>query len=401
MPSTPEPLRSVAEEFEAGGFWSCRQLNKWVLVVVTLACGIGLGTDVIYELTADREIPLGLAVAGALSVGCVMLLWVCVTYAVPPGLLVLVMALFVDGMAYSVTLAVLLTGLTSLTSTARFRRGTLVFMIVWTVLVSVGLDDPLTGTLAFFGISIAVLVAYAIGGAFRRATTARLQTRQELEQLEQRHRKAVAAERKSIARDLHDIVAHDITIIAMQARAAQMKDTEEAYREAVQVIGRSSREALNDLRRMLALLKNEDVVDDEVSSSASELDVRRGCESFAESLQSLGITVHRGITGDLGSLSRSASAALYRMLQECTTNVVKFAGAGAQCWIEIDVGSEHVTMCVTNTVAADQSELDGWSRSGAGLIGVQDRAAAFGGAAEFGFDEQGRWRVRVDRMKKA
>ena len=228
-----------------------------------------------------------------------------------------------------------------------------------------------------------------------------MQAGRDLDVAQERHRAAKAAERRSIARDLHDIVAHDITIIAMQSRAAQMKDTDEAYREAVGVIGDSSRAALNDLRRMLSVLKDENIVDDSAGplSSASELDVRVGAEAFAEELRSLGITVHQSIQGDVGSLSRSVSSALYRMLQECTTNVAKFGGEGAECWIEMEVDGGHVTMCVRNTVLTPERSGSGWGDSGAGLLGVRDRAEAFGGVTEAGYDDAGRWRVCVTGVK--
>lgn len=404
MPSAPQkPAQTIVEQFESAGLWSCRQVNKWLLVSVTLAFGIALGADVLYEMLSGPELPVGLMIAGVLAIGCVMLLWVCVTYAVPAGVGILVLALFVDGMAYSIILAVLLTGLTAQTSTKRFRRGTLAVMIVWAVLVGATLPELDAGLLVAASVSVAVLAAYGIGSANRHATSARLQSTQDLAQAEQSHRASVAAVRKSIARDLHDIVAHDITIIAMQSRAAQIKDTDDAYREAVGVIGNSSRAALNDLRRMLTLLKDEDVVDDESGpiATVSELDVRRGADAFAQRLESIGITVERNIVGDLGTLSRSVSAALYRMLQECTTNVAKYAGQGETCWIEIEVGAEHVAMCVTNTVSVPAQGQHSWGGSSAGLVGVRDRADAFGGSAEAGFDDQGRWRVRVSQLKKA
>ncbi|NLS09657.1 hypothetical protein HGQ17_06485 [Nesterenkonia sp. MY13] len=399
-----QQVSPVVETFESGGFWSCRQLNKWLLIIVTLAVGIALGADVIYESLTSAAFPWGLVLAGALSVGCVILLWVCVTYAVPAGLAILALSLFVDGIAYSIILALLLTALTALSSTKRFRRGALAMMVVWGAALGATMPDPATGTLLFLSIGVSLLAAYGIGSSFRQATTARLQSKQDLEQAEANHRKSVAAERKSIARDLHDIVAHDITIIAMQSRAARMRDTEDSYREAVSVIGDSSRAALNDLRRMLALLKDEDIVDDDAdTSSASELEVFRGCEAFAARLESLGIIVEKQITGDLSSLSRSTSAALYRMLQECTTNVAKYADEGDTCWITIDIGIDQVSVEVTNTVRRARRRGAGpWSgSSGAGLIGVRDRAQAFGGNATYGYTREGHWQVKIHGVKKS
>lgn len=408
-PSALADVRNLAEEFESGGWWSCRQLNKWVLVSVTLAFGFSLGADVFYEATTQHEVPLGLLVAGVLAVGCVILLWACVTYAVPAGLAVLCLSLFVDGIAYAVSLALVLTALTAQTATRTFRRSTFVLMVIWAALSASTVDDAGVGTGFFLGLSLALLGAYGIGSAFRHATTARHQSRADMHTMQRRHEESVTAERQSIARDLHDMVAHDITIIAMQSRAAQLDGSPDVLRESLEVIGKSSRAALQDLRRMLALLHDEDSGhwDSARSATASELDLRDGCEVFAQRLSSLGFTVHTSLSGDLGTVSRSVSAALYRILQECTTNVVKYAGDGAHCWIEVEVGPERVAMCVTNTLETSSTralETAGrsadWRHSGAGLIGVQDRARAFGGTAESGVHE-GTWRVRVGDMKKA
>lgn len=401
--SAKRRTQTIVEEFESGGYWSHRALDKGLLVVATLGFGVTLGVEVLYDVVASEEFSPGPAIAGLVAVGCVILLWMSVTVGVTAGLAVLAMALFVEDGAYSVVLALLLTGLAALATTKPFRRGVLAVMLLWGGAYSSNFEDLAAAAVAFGGLTGGLLVAYGVGSSFRRATDVSLQSARDLQEVEQRHQLAATAERRSIARDLHDIVAHDITIIAMQSRAAQVKDTDEAYREAVEVIGNSSRVALNDLRRMLAVLKDDNTSDDSVSplTSASELDVRIGAEAFAEELESLGITVDLSINGDLSSLTRSVSAALYRMLQECTTNTAKFAGRGAQCWIEIDVVEEQVSMCVTNTVLVPEHGAPGWGISGAGLKGVQDRAEAFGGVMTSGYDDHDRWEVCVRDIKKS
>ena len=404
MAPNAESVGSVVEKFESGGFWSCRDLNKWLLIFVTLAFGIALGADVLYELIYSDGAPMALAVAGIISVGCIVLLWVNVAFAVATGLGMLVVALFVDGVLYSILLALLLAGLAALSTTKRFRRLTLGLLMLWAVGLGISVDDAPLSVLAVFGMAVGLLAAYGLGSSFRHTADESLQSTRDLQQVKQRHEQARASERKSIARDLHDIVAHDITIISMQSRAAQLRDTDTAYREAVRVIGDSSRAALNDLRRMLDLLKSENILDDATGpmSSASELEIRRGTELFAEQLKGLGITVHSQLSGEVEQLSRSVGAALYRMLQECTTNVAKYAGEGAECWIQIEVGQEHVAMCVTNTVRGSTVHSGHQlSASGTGLIGVRDRAEAFGGRAEAGYNDQGCWEVRVTGMKRS
>ena len=394
-------MPSIAEDFESKGFWYARDLNKWLLVVVTLLFGIALGSDILLEMLDGQEFPLALTIAGLLSVGCVVLLWVRCTWGAVVGLVMVAVSLFVEGLAYSLMLALLLTGLSAMVCTKLFRRAFLVTMVCWVGFLSTQMEDSVNGVLLLLAVSLLLLGAYGLGSAFRKATNARLQSQQELEEAEEKLRESVAAERQSIARDLHDIVAHDITIIAMQSRAAKMAGTEEAHRQAVEVVGESSRTALQDLRRMLNLLHEDEKIEDIPASSATELDFRAGAASFSEQLHQLGITVEWGIDGDIDSLSRSVNAALYRILQECTTNVAKYAGHGQECRIELKVLEEAVGLTVLNTVASRRRAVQTWSSSGAGLIGIKDRAAAFGGSAKAGFDRKGRWVVSVRGMKKA
>lgn len=393
-------MPNIAEEFESQGFWYARDLNKWLLVVVTLLFGISLGSDILLEMLEGKAFPVEIAVAGLLSVGCVVLLWIRVTWAAIVGLVMVVASLFVEGMAYSLLLAVLLAGLGAMVTTKLFRRALLVATLVWTGFLSNQMEDP-TGGLVLMAIMLLMIFgSYGLGSAFRNVTNARLQSRRELQEVEAEHRESVAAERKSIARDLHDIVAHDITIIAMQSRAAQMADTDESYRQAVQVIGDSSRAALQDLRRMLNLLHEDGTLDELPASSATELDIRAGAQVFCDQLRGLGLNVTCELEGDFGGLSRSVHAALYRILQECTTNVARYAGEGQECWIRVGVGATEAGLTVTNSVASRRWAVSRWSSSGAGLIGIRDRAAAFGGAARAGFDREGRWLVTVRGLKK-
>ncbi|GGE71553.1 sensor histidine kinase [Nesterenkonia cremea] len=394
-------MPSIAEEFESGGFWSCRDLNKWALVIVTLLFGISLGADIIFESIEGQVYPVLLTVIGMLSVSCVVLLWVSVTWACAVGLAMLALGLAVEGgFVYSLVLSLLLTSMAAMATTKAFRRTFLAAVVVWLVIMAVLMPDVAQGAVTAPAGTVLLLLVYAAGSAFRRLTNARLQSQRELEVAEEKHRTSVASERQSIARDLHDIVAHDITIIAMQSRAARMAGTEDAYRQAVDTIGDSSRAALKDLRRMLALLQ-EDQDPDPHSSSATELDFPTGAAAFTDQLQQLGIHSEWSIDGDIRSLSRSVHAALYRILQECTTNVAKYAGSGQQCRIRLDVGEEDVGLTVSNTVASRRRAMTGWSSSGAGLIGIRDRAQAFGGSTRAGFDRRGRWTVTVQAMKKA
>lgn len=111
------------------GFWYCRDLNKWPLVVVTLLFGVSLGADIIVELIDGEVYPVLLTAIGLLSVSCVVLLWVSVTRAAAVGLVMLALSLSVEGgFVYSLMLSLLLTGVTAMAATKLFRR---TFLIAW------------------------------------------------------------------------------------------------------------------------------------------------------------------------------------------------------------------------------------------------------------------------------
>lgn len=213
---------------------------------------------------------------------------------------------------------------------------------------------------------------------------------------------AAQEERRSLARDLHDIVAHNLTIISMQARAASYADTDDSAREAVNVIGDSAGEALVDLRRMLSLLQAEGLVAGDRESAqrdlgegASALDLEYGAVKFGRMLEGLGIETTVETSGLDQDIPQSVETALYRVLQEAVTNVAKHSAEGGQCHLEVRVLGDNLELAVDNTLPSPgTAHRAGWNSSASGLIGMRDRVDAFGGTMSSARD--GRWwRVRA------
>ena len=205
-----------------------------------------------------------------------------------------------------------------------------------------------------------------------------------------------------MARDLHDIVAHNLTIISMQARAARYADTDSSARDAVKVIGDSAGEALVDLRRMLSLLQAEGLVAGDQESAqrdlgegASALDLEYGAVKFGRMLEGLGIETTVETSGLDQDIPQSVETALYRVLQEAITNVAKHSAEGGQCHLEVRVREGNLELAVDNTIPPPgTASRAGWNSSGSGLIGMRDRVDAFGGTMSSARD--GRWwRVRA------
>lgn len=225
--------------------------------------------------------------------------------------------------------------------------------------------------------------------------------RQRLAEAERRAREAAERERRILARDLHDIVAHNLTIISMQTGAAAYIGTAEAAQDVLRVVGDSAREALVDLRRMLAVLQQEGVIEPvpapgtgETEEAATVAQLGPGARRMAEELRLAGLDAEASV--DIGSLDLNLGvrAALYRVMQEAVTNVAKHAGAGQRCSVCIAVEGPDVVLEVLNTLPADGPQDVRENSSRIGLSSMRDRIEAFGGHLEAGPTREG-WRVRA------
>lgn len=231
----------------------------------------------------------------------------------------------------------------------------------------------------------------------RRAYRAELDARLHLLETErdQATRIAVAEERSQIARELHDVVAHAVSVIVVQADGASyaVRSQPDLAERAVQTISRTGREALAELRKLLEVLRNEDSsggpnVPHPDAASLAEL---------AERVRVAGIPVTLEITGSLSGLPAGVSLGLYRIVQESLTNTLKHAGPGARAQVRITRGEDSVEVEVTDDGAGRAPVLAG-SRplpGGNGVIGMRERAHIFGGTLEAGPHSNGGWRVHA------
>ncbi|MCY1158919.1 MAG: two-component sensor histidine kinase, partial [Citricoccus sp.] len=256
---------------------------------------------------------------------------------------------------------------------------------------------------AIWVVLIFVALGWGVGNFVGFLLDRRLQDQVRVAEATKRAARAAQDERKSLARDLHDIVAHNLTIISMQTRAAQYAGTDEAARHAVDVVGHSATEALADLRRMLSLLQAEGLVSGdqeaaqiELGEGAAALDLEYGAVKFGRMLEGLGIETHVETAGLDQDIPRSVQTALYRVLQEAVTNVAKHSAEGGQCNICIRVNDDRLELAVDNTLPVRGAPARaGWNSSGSGLIGMRDRVDAFGGTMSSQRDGSW-WRVRAE-----
>ncbi|HET8993591.1 MAG TPA: histidine kinase [Rhodococcus sp. (in: high G+C Gram-positive bacteria)] len=244
-------------------------------------------------------------------------------------------------------------------------------------------------------IAVAATGIVAAGAVFRRlrAAETHLVVERGLRR-EQEHREAIARERTRIARELHDVVAHHMSMIAVQTQAATFTHPElpVGVHSTFDDIHAAAATALTEMRRVVDVLRGPET---EGGSEAPTLDglddlVARWCGSSGQE-------VDLRVLGNPDTVPTEISCAMYRILQEALTNAHRH-GAGNGVAVEIRIGAGHSRLTVGNTIVPGHTASDG---GGHGLIGIRERVAAYGGTVETGPDEYGRFVVDVELDHRA
>ena len=207
------------------------------------------------------------------------------------------------------------------------------------------------------------------------------QAAQRQEAAAEANRQAVRAERVRIARELHDVVAHSLGVVTVQAgvgRRIGAAAPAEALRalRAVEVTGRS---ALEELRRILGLLRDDEGPQPSLAPAPGIADLGE----LAQVVRAAGTPVSLAVTGDVAGLPPAAALTVYRIIQEALTNVVKHAG-GAAAAVRVAAGPDGVRIAVTNDgQATGPGSAAGRAAAGRhGIVGMRERAAVFGGTLD-------------------
>jgi signal transduction histidine kinase len=202
---------------------------------------------------------------------------------------------------------------------------------------------------------------------------------------------AAAAERSRIVREMHDIIAHNLSVIVGLAdggRYAAARSPERSS-QALGAIAGTGREALSELRRLLGVLT-------EVDDQAADLAPQPGLtdlESLLDGVRAAGLPVRAVLRGDLGELSEGQQLTVYRIVQEALTNTLKHAGPAATAEVILDYADGAVDVQVTDTgVGTAAGASDG---AGRGLHGMRERAAVYEGTLRAGPGPSGGWQVTV------
>jgi signal transduction histidine kinase len=247
-----------------------------------------------------------------------------------------------------------------------------------------------------FALLSGVVVASLISGIYfraRRAHVASLMeraTRLELER-DQQARLAAAAERARIAREMHDVIAHSLAVVialADGARAKLRRDPEQA-REALESVSDIGRQALDDTRRLLSVLRTEE-------ASAMDRSPQPGIDEITDlvdQVASTGITATLVFEGEKISLATGPALAAYRIVQEAITNALKHAEGATAISVALTWAPRQLEISVADNGHCDSTRSS--SEIGFGLEGMRERAALYDGSAIAGPNSTGGWVVHA------
>jgi signal transduction histidine kinase len=249
-------------------------------------------------------------------------------------------------------------------------------------------------TRAIFGPAVLAVAAVLLGNSMRlrRAYLQELEehaARLEVER-DQQAQIAAAAERSRIARELHDVVAHSLSVMVAQADGASYTIDSDVGRAkgAILSVAQTGRDALTEMRRLLGVLRD--------SEAGSSVEPQPGVEQLGELVESVrraGLPVRVTLTGDPRPLPAGMELTAYRIVQEALTNTLKHGGANPHAWVTIDYFADAVALRIEDDGVGAAALVGAPSEPGQGLVGMRERAGVYGGSIETGERPGGGFRV--------
>ena len=237
--------------------------------------------------------------------------------------------------------------------------------------------------LAFY--CLAVLTAWLLGDMTRWRRGYYIELEERAARLERERdaqaRIAAAAEQARIARELHDVVAHNVSVMVVQADGASyvLDSSPELARDALSAISATGRQALTEMRSLLGVLRSASP-----GPGGADLAPQPGVEQLPELLEqarAAGLPVSLTVEGVPRPLAQGTALTAYRVVQESLTNARKHGGAGVTAAVTLRYGNDEMVITVADDGEAASGDGDGL---GHGLIGMRERAELFGGTVTAG-----------------
>jgi signal transduction histidine kinase len=267
-----------------------------------------------------------------------------------------------------------------------------VLVLIWTEVLlsdhSVGSDFLFTALLVFGPWLVGRIVAARVELA--------MELRDKADRLEREQEKqaqlAVAHERARIARELHDVVAHNVSVMVVQAAAARRMIDHDASKakEALGSVEQTGRAALKEMRRMVGMLGNDP---DEPLALAPQPSVDE-LDWLVERARESGLDVDLTIEGEKRRLESGVDLSAFRIVQEALRNTLKHAGP-ARAQVTIRYGEHDVEVDVSDNGRGVAAQAANGAATGQGLVGMRERVAMLGGEIEAGYRKDGGFGVHA------
>jgi len=328
---------------------------------------------ILTPLFARRRFPVGALVATGVGIGSstfvddrlvtdnitwfLVGLVLCALFGMRP-----VRAVSVAGLAFTIGIAAVVTHNDPRGGSGDFAWNAITFAIAWTV-------------------------GFAIGGTSRAADEAKERADRAEHEREEKARLAVVDERARIARELHDVVGHSVSVMTVQASAVRrlLDPDQEKVNGALLVVEETGREALAEMRRMVGVLRHPE----EAPALAPQPSLEQ-LQRLVEHAREAGLPVELRIEGEPIQLPAGIDLTAYRLVQEGLTNALKHARA-KQAEVMVRYSGGHVELTVTD----DGPGGGDGEKGGHGLVGMRERVSVYGGELEAGPRVGGGYRLRA------
>jgi signal transduction histidine kinase len=239
----------------------------------------------------------------------------------------------------------------------------------------------------YFWIFVFIGVAWTAGFVLSRRTEHLREMAERARRAELERERAVIEERQRIARELHDVIAHSVSVMTVQAGAVRrlLREDQLKEREALETVESTGRQALTEMRRLVGLLREQ--------GTMPEFSPQPGMgtlDSLLDGVRAAGLPVQIEIEGAPRELPPGVDLAAYRVVQEALTNALKYAGP-AHAWVAVSWGDAELELTIANDGRGGGDGTGG----GRGLDGMRERVSLYGGEIASGPREGGGYVVRA------
>jgi signal transduction histidine kinase len=374
--------------------------RRYIFDVLIVAAALGAALELVF--TDDPEAPdasLWVAIPIPVLLTLSLLARRRFPFGVPVGIFLVSIAIsFIDVQLVIFTFAFFLTAIACafllgmLENEVQSRIGLVIAIGAIAILVW---NDPVGAWSDFFFISLFFVIAWlaglGLGGKLQEAAAAREHMLRLEREREDQARRAVADERARIARELHDVVGHSVSVMTVQASAVRrlLRDDQIKEREALTVVEETGRQALAEMRRLVGVLRRPE----EAPALAPQPSLEH-LDKLVAQVRDAGLPVELRIEGKPAQLSPGVDLTAYRLVQEGLTNALKHANAH-QAEVVVSYGAGEVVLQVTDDGTGDETDPSGGDGSGQGLMGLRERVSVYGGVIESGPGTDGGFTLRA------